>query len=155
MHDSLAALDAFRHYDPTGTTDLRARFRGDMDRRWGRLKRQAAQAITGADDLLGLGGRPQAYLRAADPIRGFQAFIDSALTHLILGGGNGLWTQIYLDEAAARARSRAFRIAPLLPGGGYVENNHHLVLASTAAELHGIAEAVSQQAARAISQGLL
>src|SRR5215468_6925978 len=137
MHDHLAALDAQRRYDPTGTTDLRARFRSDLDRRWAQIRRLAVQAITGADDLLGLGPPgTQTFIRAHDPVRGFQTWIDAAMGRIVLANDGG-WTQAYLDEAAARGRNRAYRLVSATTKGELV-NHHHIVAASAATELQGV-----------------
>src|SRR5262245_35764694 len=151
MLDHAQLLDAARRLDPTGTTDIRSRLRADLARRWAKLRQVVNQAIIN-DDIFGRGPlTTQTIVRSADPIHEFQTFIDGALFRLF---GDGAFTQHYLDEAASRARSRAYKLVPPV-GPAQIESVHTVVTVSSAVELHGVMEAVSQQAVRAASQGLL
>jgi hypothetical protein len=151
MLDHTHVLDAARRFDPTGTSDIRSRFRSDMGKRWSQLRQLTNSAIT-SDNILGLGPlTTQTIVRSADPVHEFQGFIDAALTRLF---GDGTWTQHYLDEAAARARSRAYRTVAAM-GPAQFDNTHIVVNSAAAVELQGVVEAVSQRAVRAVSMGLL
>jgi len=147
MHGQIA-FDALRRYDPTGTGDLRRRFRSDMDKRWARVKCLTRGAIS--DDLLGLSATLN---RGTDPVRGFTTFIDTVMARVVLEG-DGEWVSTYLDQAALRGRDRAYRQLPARSGGVF-ESNHGTVTASAASELKGIVQAVSQVTVRAVAQDLL
>jgi hypothetical protein len=151
MLDHTHVLDAARRFDPTGTSDIRSRFRSDMSKRWSQLRQLTSSAIT-SDNILGLGPlTTQTVVRSADPVHEFQSFIDAALTRLF---GDGTWTQHYLDEAAARARSRVYRTVAAM-GPAQFDNTHIVVNSAAAVELQGVVEAVSQRTVRAVSMGLL
>jgi len=146
-------LDAARRYDPTGTTDIRSRFRVDMARRWLMLRQMISRAIID-DDVLGLGAlSPVTITRSVDPVHEFQTWIDQAMLRIV-SSGDGSWTQDYLNEAAARARSRAMRLVPAM-GPPKHENAQMVVGPLAAVELQGVVEAVSQRAVRAVAEGML
>jgi hypothetical protein len=147
FHDASA-----RRFDPTGTGDIRSRFRVDMSRRWAQLRNLAREAIVGPSDALGLGLRTVRSIRA-DPVREFQTWLDAALQQVVLSN-QGEWTRHYLEEAAARARSRAYAQIPAQPGGT-IEHTQPVVAASAAVELQGVVEATSQRVLRVVAQGLL
>jgi len=144
-----------RRLDPTGTSDIRARFSSDMARRWAKVRVAAREAIL-QQNILGLGPPTVATLMrsmAGDPVRTFQSFIDEALGKIVLGGEGG-WLSPYLQEAAWRARSRAARGIGL--GSAMPRDRTDTVVRSGAiVELQGVMEAVSQQAVRAIANGLI
>lgn len=147
-----AIADAARRFDPTGTTDIRSRFRRDMDGRWTTLRRMIFNSINGDADLLGMGALSVQGVQAhIDPVRTFQSFVDGALSRIVLSG-DGSWVEHYLDEAAARARSRAEKMITQRVTRDAV---HHVVRSTAAVELQGIAELVSQRAVRAVSQAMI
>src|SRR5262245_1548244 len=136
MHGRFAA-DAARRRDPTGTPDIRARFRAELAGRWRRVRALGTRMIA-AEDALGLGPLSAATARqAADPVGHFQQWFGEALRRHVLQGDGG-WMRAHLDEAAGRARVRALRLAGragrLGPGP-----SHRLVLAQAAMELGGVA----------------
>lgn len=154
MHGHLPIADAARRFDPTGTSDIRSRFRREMAQRWSKLVQLIREAIRGDANMLGFGPAGVASVaRRHDPVRDFQGWLDAALAQVVLAGA-GDWTQHYLDEAASRARSRAHALVPAM-GPGQHENVHAVVASSAAVELQGVAEAVSQRVMRVIAAGLL
>lgn len=152
-----ATFDAVRRIDPTQTGDIRARFQRDLGRRWLLLRRLTTEGINGTEALIGGGPVTVSSISSSvDPVRTFQAWFDAALLRVVLGGDGG-WTESYLAEAAARARSRAHR---LLLGRVGVPNptppdSGKLVTAGAVVELQGLAEAVSQRVVREVQAGLL
>ena len=144
---------AAKRLDPTGTTDIRGRFLRDMTQRWRQLVR-ISQAAVVDQNVLGLGANtPQNIARSVDPVGDFRKWFEAAVNRVVLAG-DGTWTQHYLDEASARAWGRAYRLVqPSAPTAR--RSQHHIVAASAASELKGVADVTVQRAVRAVSQALL
>lgn len=145
--------------DPTQTGKLRARLRGTMALRWRQL-RLLARAIIVDHDILGL--KAGGLMALPTPIianagtkqQMFQRWFDHALDQAVLGKDGSVM--------------RPFINAAYLSGVGYAQSTlKKMVMSSIAghreealfqlavAELEGIMAAVSQQATRAATQGML
>lgn len=149
--------------DPTGTADIRARFRGDLDKRWAKLRALTLEAfatgIVGPATAASIHSSMQMarhYGAGGDPVRDFQAWFDEALRQIVVG--DGAWLRRYIEDAIGRARVRAgklvardgLHIVDALP----TDRTQALTSLATA-ELQGVCEAVSQQAVRCVAHMLL
>lgn len=156
--NTFSVNDAVRtaRFDPTGTLDIRAKFRREMDGRWGRLRKLAIDAID-RNDALGLGVSAKFTDIAVpfigyDRVKSFQTWIDAALNEIVLGQF-GTWTSLYLRMTAGRALERT---AELVGKNAWPDSARVRALESlTVVELQGVMEAVSQQAIRAYAAGML
>lgn len=159
-HQRSMVCDAIRteaRRDPTRTGRARQQLAREFERRWAVLRRLIRQAIVEQDffgirsvsvqsiHLVGAGG---------GQTQSFQAWIDSALLTTVVGRDNRWllpWMQIGYQlgvDSATRAAHAHRRLAA--PWG----REEHLA-AWAFIELQGIAEAVSQQAVRELSEGVL
>ena len=86
-----------------------------------------------------------------DPVRAFQHWLDEAMRQLVMHG-TGAWTLSYVRQAADAGALRAQQLAPstVTP-----QDRTRALQTLCVSELHGICDAVSQQATRAFGQGLL
>jgi len=148
--------DAERRRDPTGTGDIRSRFRSDMRQRWTRMRRLVREAVVD-HDMLGLGPTSvesiSTVAQGGDVIRGFQMWLDEALKQVVLGG-DGSWTRPYVQETAARAEARAHRLVGW-QGASATHYSADALQAAVVVELQGVAEAVSQQVMRVAASAVL
>lgn len=145
--------------DPTNTGKLRAKFRMLMRQRWNQL-RELTKTMLNKQDLLALksGGLLQvtapAVIGAGSKIDVFQRWFDLALGTAVLQR-DGSFMRPYITEGYAVGQRHAQGLAKTTlvhPSAGHRE----AALQSLArVELEGIIEAVSQQAVRAVAQGLL
>lgn len=147
--------------DPTGTMDLRSRFRREGERRLVMMRRLVKEALIDRD-ILGAGsitvGSVTLAVRASglahgdgSKVRAFQAWFDEALHQAVLGG-DGTWMAPHIAASYRRARGRAVNIV----GMEVQEGDKATVLAQIATvELQGINEALSQQAVRIYANGIL
>lgn len=157
----IAATDAAAtaRRDPTGTLPLRNRFKRDLDQRFGKLKRLAAEAI--ATGIVGPATpasiahsamQAQRSLPGGDEVKHFAAWIDEAMRQVVLGGDGG-WTAPFIAAAAVMAQARAGK---LIGRDVVVDDKRTKHLASlTVTELQGVCEAVSQQTTRVLAHALL
>jgi hypothetical protein len=146
--------------DPTGTLDIRRRYRTAVDIRWRKFSK-ALKAVILNQDLLGLGpevsSTTQISFAALAPearIRSLQTWADDMLNRIVLEGNAG-----YLDAMAEKAYNRAVKRAMRLTGTKLVPVGasdaigtlQHLAMT----ELQGIIEAVSQQLVRIGTNAIL
>lgn len=144
--------------DPTNTFRLRARFRQDFGLRWNKL-RIAVRNIVSQQDLLavksgGLGSTSApGVVNSATRVEVFQRWMDAALEKVVTGG-DGAWMRAYLSIAFDEGTKFGSGRLSIEPTSGDAHRIDALqVLARV--ELQGIAQAVSQQATRAVANGLL
>jgi hypothetical protein len=151
--------------DPTGTEDLRKRYRAMATLRWQGLRRLARDAIVGQDMLglnksamgmaalfvgqaLGLGGTTDT------KIKSFQLWFDNALAQVILERGGG-----WLQPMTVTSYDRGVKTAQSMVRNDIVPADRSDKIAGLQslayAELQGIVEAVSQRAVREVSFGVL
>ena len=139
-------IDARR--DPTQTGKLRARFRGEVDRRWQVLARTLRQALI-EHDLVGLRGMHK--LPAIDKTEGFSLWLAEELRQKVFGL-DGRWLRPFVQEAANAAQSRA----AILTTPGQVDPQKIAAMQALAvSELRGIIAAAQQQLVRVITQCLM
>jgi hypothetical protein len=158
-----ALNDALPGFDPTGTRALRERFVLAMNGRWRTLRRLVVEAVA-VHDIAGTGKASVSSVNAGmaartpypffglDKVRTFQTWLDEALKQVVLEG-DGSWVKPYIHEAYAQGYQRAGEAGEqdLVPRADRMETLSSL----TVVELQGVMEAVSQQAVRALSAGLL
>lgn len=152
---------AARIVDPTGTAVLQRRFRAEGQRRWLALRNLLFGSIVG-QDLLGLRGVPSSVLSFGNPqgqfatmsagqkVASFSDWLHNAQLQIILEGG-GIWMKSFIDQAYQRGVHDAMsllRDKPILTKNGDL----YYELATT--ELHGIVDAIDQQATRLVAQAL-
>lgn len=146
--------------DPTGTFDIRTKFRAQMDARWSALRRLVIEAID-RNDALGLNSDRSKFgthtaqfrqlpLPGADKVKTFQMWIDQAMATVILGY-DGSWMTPFFRTAADRAQARAGKLLGRIVGrdGEQVD----AITSLAVVELQGVIEAVSQKAVRALADG--
>lgn len=145
--------------DPTNTGKLRAKFRAMMGQRWNQM-RELTKLMLNKQDLLALksGGLLQvsapALTGAGSKIDIFQRWFDLALENAVLQK-DGSWMRVFLAEGFAagttfgQLQAKTLRVSSM--SGHRVEALQSLARA----ELQGVMEAVSQQAVRVVSNGLL
>jgi hypothetical protein len=162
-HSKPALTDALPGFDPTGTRALRERFVRSMNGRWRTLRRLVVEAVA-VHDIAGTGKASVSSVNAGmaartpypffglDKVRTFQTWLDEALKQVVLEG-DGAWVKPYIHEAYAQGYQRASELVKqdLAPSAERMETLSSL----TVVELQGVMEAVSQQAVRALSAGLL
>jgi ADP-ribose pyrophosphatase YjhB (NUDIX family) len=140
--------DARAGNDPTKTYYLRARMRGEGDRRWQNLARTVRQALID-QDLLGLRGISR--LPHGDKADGFAAWLEQELKQKVLGG-DGSWVRSYIRNAAKIAQSHAHQYTP---AGQHDPLRIEQMENMTVRELQGIVAAAQQQITRAVSNAMM
>jgi hypothetical protein len=89
-------------FDPTGLSDVRARFERETTRRWRKMATGVRRAIV-ADDVLGIGPRaPRLAMPTADKAYQFQKWLNEFLLRDIIGY-DGAWMTPHVAEASTRA----------------------------------------------------
>lgn len=153
---SHAVADAEPKADPSGTARLRSRFRSTLAMRWRGL-RVSVREILVTSDVLQIGSvnfmKPVAspLVSTASKIQTFQRWMDHALGLVVTTGAQDL-RPFVLEAYQAGKRHAEKDLGQEIP----VSNDRVDAIAEVAhVELQGIAEAVSQQAVRIISQELL
>lgn len=147
--------------DPTGTGDIRRRFRGAADIRWRRFITMLKSAVM-TQDMLGLSAteRPGAFaiLSASLPtdgkLRVFQGWVDATLKRFVIEEDaaylDGIASTAY-RRAVARAMRRSFSPAQPVNATEQIAALQQLTLM----ELQGVVEAVSQQLVRTATDAVL
>lgn len=142
--------------DPTQTRDLRRSFARTLDARWAALAKLTTQALY-RDDRWGLSSTTVAsigMLQAnGDHVNAFQAWFDAALNEVVLGYDRELWIGSFIS----RAFERGWHRSEIIVGQQYpvAYDRASVIVALTVTELQGAMEAVSQQAVRAFSNGII
>jgi hypothetical protein len=145
--------------DPTNTRKLRNAFRGAMSQRWNQL-RELVKLMINKQDLLALksGGLMQvhapAITGAGTKIDIFQRWFDLALDNAVLQK-DGSFMRKFLNEGYAAGTSFGQMQAKTTKTHNMSGHRQEALQSLARVELQGIMEAVSQQAVRAVSQGLL
>ena len=165
--------DAVQRRDPTGTTDLRRRYRAEFERRWRRVLRLARTVLV-EQDILGLrsenvaslalraslSGQVQhgqgslASLGSDSKIKAFQAWFDATLQREVLGG-DGAWLGEMVRRPWQRALKRAMRLSKQQVSPPDSQAKQDALTALAVSETQGVMEAASQRAVRAVAEGLL
>lgn len=145
--------------DPTNTFRLRGKFKQDFTQRWSRL-RIAARDIIMKQDVLALrsGGlmnvAAPGIVNSATKTEVWQRWFDSALDKLVVGG-DGSWMRPYLSAAFDEGTKFGQLQAKTIVTHQYAGHRSDALQVLARVELQGIAQAVSQQATRAVANGLL
>jgi hypothetical protein len=147
--------------DPTGTLDIRTRYKTLIDQRWRKFLRYA-RAVIIDQDMMGLENKVQQTplgmaMNALPPdsrVRAFQSWVDTTLNRVVLENDAA-----YLDPMVQgtynRAIKRAMRLtnSTAIPGDGKNVVAHLQQLSLV--ELQGIDEAVSQRVVRLAANATL
>jgi hypothetical protein len=145
--------------DPTNTHKLRSRFKQDFTQRWSRL-RIAARDIIMKQDVLAIrsGGlmniAAPGIVNSATKTEVWQRWFDNALDKLVVGG-DGSWMRPYLSAAFDEGTKFGQLQAKTVVTHQYAGHRSDALQVLARVELQGIGQAVSQQATRAVANGLL
>jgi hypothetical protein len=145
--------------DPTNTGLIRRKFRAMMGQRWNQLRVLVRQMLL-TQDLLALksGGLLQvqatAITNAGSKIDVFQRWFDLALQNAVLQK-DGSFMRRFLTEAYASGTKFGQAQAVTQKTHNAAVHRESALQSLARVELEGIIEAVSQQAVRAVSYGLL
>jgi hypothetical protein len=142
--------------DPTNTSRLRGRFKQDFGLRWNKLRIAVRDILTKLDILSLRAGGLESTASPALAAKGeaFQRWFDNACDKVLIGG-QGAWMRPYLSEAFAEGTAFGTRqVNTDIVNDGSSERSDALQMLARI-ELQGIAQAVSQQATRAVMNGLL
>lgn len=151
--------DAASIIDPTGTSNLRARFRASLNLKWRGLRALVRQIID-EHDLLQLknGGllpvKSPAVFQGASKIDGFQRWLDNAVMQRVIENDASFMRQ-FINDGFAQGFAFASEEAGIALQPQLSSQRIDTMLSLAKVELSGIAEAVSQQATRAVANGLL
>lgn len=158
--------DVAKTIDPTGTRIIRMAMRAAMTIRFNRVRVMVREAIADAN-ILGLNhGQVTSGMVAAQMSMGgsnrievFQRFIDSAMALTVLEQ-NGGYLKPYIERAYGKGTLFGYSQAGAAPNQDPMEHQRTQNKVDTLAklsfvELQGVCEAVSQQACRAVAQGIL
>jgi hypothetical protein len=145
--------------DPTGTRPLRAKMRGTLDLRWRKLRVLVKQIIVDHDLLqLNAGGlmpvKAPAISQGGTKVQAFQRWIDQGLNAIVVGADGSVMRPFVRDAYSAGQKFAVAQIGRQVLSGEYTHTTD-TVFQLAVVELQGIAEAVSQQATRAVANGLL
>lgn len=147
--------------DPTGTIDIRKRFKGLLDSRW-RTVSKLLKGVVVSQDILGLHPSPTATSIAAgrkpeDRLKALQTLVDDWLDKHVVGGDKASWLAPMLRVPYQRGLARAIRLTE-----GNAKSEARDIAEAIGAlhrfaimELQGIAEAVSQRIMRNASMAIL
>jgi hypothetical protein len=145
--------------DPTNTYKLRSRFKQDFTQRWSKLRIAARDIIMKQDVLAIRGGglmnvAAPGIVNSATKTQVWQRWFDNALDKLIVGG-DGSWMRPYLSAAFDEGTKFGQLQAKTQVTHVYAGHRNDALQMLGRVELQGIAQAVSQQATRAVANGLL
>lgn len=152
--------------DPTGTLDLRRKYRSAVEMRWNAVRKLVRDSIIG-QNILGTGksvilsmaelyvGQSIGLGSGSDTkIKSFQMWMDNILKLQVLGQTGG-WAEPMVVATYDRGVARAQKMV----GTANVPEQRSDVIGALQAmvfsELQGIVEAVSQKAVRAVAYGVL
>lgn len=145
--------------DPTGTGPIRVKWAGTARIKWQQLRALTREMLV-TNDLLQL--KAMGLLALTNPaiigggskITSFQAWFDLALEKVVLES-TGTWMRQYVDRAYAAGQAFGQQVV----GVGLVNlNAQHrtdTIAQLATIELQGVMEAVSQQAVRAVANGII
>jgi hypothetical protein len=145
--------------DPTQTGRLRAQLRGTMALRWRKMRLLAREIIV-EHDILGLksGGLMQiaspTILNAGTKLQSFQRWWEMALDSSVLGG-DGSVMRPFIHAAYEKGVSYAHGALKKYILSGIAQHREEALFQLAVIELQGIMAAVSQQATRVVTQGML
>jgi len=158
---TICACDAkAKTSDPTGTGDIRRRYKSAVEMRWRKMRAQLRMCVVD-QDFLGLDGRIQTPLSIAmqampqdSKLVAFQNWLDKTLSDVVLETDTA-----YLDAGIAmaynRAVARSLRLAKVYNKPPQQQANTHTLQQFALTEMQGICEAVSQQIVRTAANGIL
>lgn len=157
-HQPRLVCDAIRteaRRDPTRTGKVRQELARVFEVRWLALRKLIRQAIV-EQDFFGVRQASVASIQLIGHTGGqtqaFQAWMDSALLNTVVGRDNR-WLHPWMDRGYRMGIESAARAVGEPLGAPYGRTEH--LAAWAFIELQGIAEAVSQQAVRELSEGIL
>lgn len=145
-----------RTSDPTGTLDIRRRFRAIMQMRL-RKVRTVLQAAVVTQDILGLKVSTTSPLALAGSTGnrelGFQTWVDNLLERVVVEDGG--WMRAFMRSAYTRAVARGVRLTGNKSQPNDATETIDALTTLCLTELQGIVEAASQRIMRAAAQGWL
>jgi hypothetical protein len=99
---------------------------------------------------------PHPQLPGSDKVKAFQSWIDEAMRQVVMGY-TGVWVDKYIEDAGKLASERAGRLVgrTAVQKDASPLNRLQALISLTQTELQGVCEAVSQQAVRVMTHGLL
>jgi hypothetical protein len=140
--------DARAGKDPTKTYYLRARMRGESDRRWQLLARTIREALIDKD-LLGMRG--VGLIPHGDKTEGFAVWLNQELQQKVFGY-DGSWVRPYIRQASAIAQRHAHAFTP---AGQHDPLRVTQMETLAVNELRGIVAAAQQQITRVITNAMM
>lgn len=151
----LADATTIMRRDPTQTLDLRVGFTRVLDKRWNALAKLTTQAVF-KEDRWGLAHMSVASIGMvanSDHVTAFQNWFDAALNAVVLGLDREMWIGSFISRAFERGWHRSEMIVNQQFPVAY--DRASVIVALTVTEIQGAMEAVSQQAVRAFSNGII
>jgi hypothetical protein len=172
-HKPPLVCDAVRTGDPTGTADVRRRYRSLFRQRWHAVERLAREVLikhdilglqpastvsvllgaSNASQAAGMAPGQLASLGSESKLRAFQSFFDSTLAREVLG--DGAWLRSMVSVSYNRAVNRGLRLTKSSKIPDDVDGRVDALYALAYMETQGVMEAVSQRAVRSVAQGIL
>lgn len=142
--------------DPTGTLDIRRRFRSMLQMRFRKVRSLLQQAVI-AQDLLGLKpGSVSPVAMATTPGNrelAFQTWLDGVLRQIVVE--DGAWMVVFMRTAYDRAITRAMRLTNSNAQPTDMVETINALSSLALIELQGIVEAVSQRIVRVAALAFL
>lgn len=150
-----AAAPRAAQLDPTGTLKLRRSVASDLRARWTAIRRLVAAQVGKADVLAlsPLTTHAAAVQAGEDRLKAAQAWLDSSLRQHVVGYDGGSWLSRSVAAAYGMGVQRAAKQVGKLASVDFDRAALHG--AAAVVELEGIAEAVSQNAMRALASALI
>lgn len=147
--------------DPTGTADLRRRFKSALAIRWRKFRNALTEAVwkndmldIRPDKMTALGLSMRAGKSDYELLEAYQQFVDRTLAELVLEG-DGDFLDPMTERAYVRAVNRANRLLEMMGQPDGAQEAVFALQRQVVVELQGIMEAVSQKLVREASGALL
>jgi hypothetical protein len=135
-----------RQGDPTGTFDIRRKFKFQSGKRWRQVISIASRAL-GANDILGLKPDTISALPADNKLRALQAWFSDLIGRIVVEN-SGEWLRPMIQTSYTRAIMRAMRLTKSNVQPVDQQSTVGALWAFAVSELQGIAEAATQQVVR-------
>jgi hypothetical protein len=147
--------DAVAKGDPTGTLDIRRKYRAALEMRWRKLGAQLRMVLV-TQDMLGLGGKTTVLslsmtsLAPDGVLRSFQNWLDTTLKKVVLQD-EATYLDPMIEVTFKRALVRAMRLTKNKAMPADARETIGTLQQLTLMELQGIVEALSQRIVRLAS----
>lgn len=151
--------DALPSADPTGTSDVRTRYKTLLDQRWRKVVTEVRAAII-SQDMLALSNKQSALsmsMQSLTPetrIKAFQTWLDNLLLRVVVQN-DAAYLDPMIGTAFNRGLKRAMRLTKSTKYPPDVRDTIAALQQVTLAELQGIVEAVSQRLVRRVGHAAL